>query len=277
MALPACRKKWHMQREYLMENEAEIRRLEMKTEAAVVEAFATRAGLAPGMRVVDVACGAGVTTSILAGLVGETGSAVGVDASPERIRYAQDRYGNSNTSFAVRDFLQPIEELGSFDFAWVRFALEYFRAESFDIVRTVSSLLSKGGILCLVDLDHNCLNHWGMSPRLETALIAAMRYLEEHANFDPYAGRKLYSHLYRLGYSEIRVELGAHHLIYGELQSVDEYNWIRKIEVLSGKLDARLPGYADAGEFLDDFRTFFQDPGRFTYTPVISAWGRKQT
>ena len=258
-----------------MENEAEIRRLEMKTDASVVEAFATRAGLKPGMRVVDIACGAGVTTSILAGLVGESGAAVGLDASRERIEYARDRYGDSRTSFAVRDFLQPIEDLGCFDFAWVRFALEYFKAESFDIARTVSSLLQKGGILCLVDLDHNCLNHWGMSPRLETAMTAAMGFLEEHANFDPYAGRKLYSHLYRLGFSEIEVELGAHHLIYGELQSVDEYNWIRKIEVLSGKLHTRLPGYADAGEFLDDFRTFFRDPGRFTYTPVISAWGIK--
>ncbi len=258
-----------------MENEAEIRRLEMKTEASVVEAFATRAGLKPGMRVMDIACGAGVTTSILAGLVGESGSAVGLDASLERIEYARGRYGDPRTSFAVRDFLQPIDDLGSFDFVWVRFALEYFKAESFDIVRNVSSLLSKGGILCLVDLDHNCLNHWGMSPRLETALVAALRFMEEHANFDPYAGRKLYSHLYQLGYSDITVELGAHHLIYGELQSVDEYNWVRKIEVLSGKLDTSLPGYTDAGEFLDDFRSFFRDPGRFTYTPVISAWGIK--
>ncbi len=258
-----------------MENEAEIRRLEMKTEAPVVEAFALRAGLKPGMRVVDIACGAGVTTSILAGLAGESGSAVGIDASRERIEYARERYGDARTSFAVRDFLQPIEDLGSFDFAWVRFALEYYRAESYDIVRTVSSLLAKGGILCLVDLDHNCLNHWGMSTRLETALGAAMQFMEEHANFDPYAGRKLYSHLYRLGYADIQVELGAHHLIYGELRSVDEYNWIRKIEVLSEKLDTRLPGYSDAGEFLDDFRSFFREPGRFTYTPVISAWGRK--
>ena len=264
-----------MHREYLMENEEEIRRLEMKTEASVVEAFATRAGLKSGMRVVDIACGAGVTTSILGRLVGDSGAAVGLDSSRERIEYARERYGDSRTSFAIRDFLQPIDDLGSFDFAWVRFALEYYRAESFEIVRAVSGLLSKGGILCLVDLDHNCLNHWGMSPRLDAALSSVMRYMEEHANFDPYAGRKLYSHLYRQGYADIEGEVGAHHLIYGELRSVDEYNWTRKIEVLSGKLDAELPGYTSAEEFLADFRSFFSDPGRFTYTPVIAAWGRK--
>ena len=258
-----------------MENTEEIRRLELKTDAAVVEEFATRAGLRPGMRVVDVACGAGVTTSILGRLVGESGSAVGLDASRERIEYATERYGDSRTGFEVRDFLQPIIDVGPFDFAWVRFALEYYRAEAFDIVRNVSSLLAEDGILCLVDLDHNCLNHWSLPPRLETALSFAMRFMEQEANFDPYAGRKLYSHLYKLGFHDIGVDVGAHHVIYGELSSMDEYNWSRKIEVISGKLDARLPGYADSAEFLSDFLAFFRDPGRFTYTPVVAAWGRR--
>jgi len=260
---------------YLMENSEEARRLEMKTDASVVEAFAARAGLKPGMRVVDIACGAGLTTSILGALAGEAGSAVGVDSSPERVEHARERYGNGRTSFVLRDFLRPMGGIGPFDFAWVRFALEYYRAESFDIVRNVSALLAEGGILCLVDLDHNCLNHHGMSPRLEGALAHAVRQMEEKANFDPYAGRKLYSHLYRLGYGDIGVEAGAHHLIYGELRETDEYNWTRKIEVLSRRLEIGFPGYADADEFLADFTAFFRDPGRFTYTPVIAAWGRK--
>jgi ubiquinone/menaquinone biosynthesis C-methylase UbiE len=260
---------------YLMESADEARRLEIKTDAAVVEAFATRAGLRPGMRVVDIACGPGLTTSILASLVGEAGSALGLDASPQRIEAARRRYGDTRTSFAIRDFLEPIEDLGSFDFAWVRFALEYYRAEAFEVVRNVSGLLEDGGILCLVDLDHNCLNHYAMSPRLEAALAYALRRMEEDANFDPYAGRKLYSHLYRLGFRDISVEAGAHHLIYGELRATDEYNWTKKIEVISRKLDIELPGYSGAEEFLVEFGDFFRDPGRFTYTPVISAWGRK--
>lgn len=39
-----------MARRYLMENEDEIRRLELKTDAATVERFALGAGLRPGMR-----------------------------------------------------------------------------------------------------------------------------------------------------------------------------------------------------------------------------------
>jgi ubiquinone/menaquinone biosynthesis C-methylase UbiE len=260
-----------------MESVDEARRLELKTDASVVEAFASRAGLEPGMRVIDIACGAGLTTSILAGMVGDRGLALGVDASNERIVRATSLYGDYRTSFAVGDIRQPLDEFGTFDFAWVRFALEYHRSKAFDIARNVFSLLAEGGILCLIDLDHNCLSHYGISERLETALVAAMRQLEEKADFDPYAGRKLYSHLYRLGCGDIVVEAGAHHLIYGELGEVDEYNWIKKIEVLSKKMKFDLPGYEGAADFLADFQAFFRDPARFTYTPIISAWGRRQS
>ncbi len=260
---------------YLMESADEARRLEMKTDASVVEAFAARAGLRQGMRVVDIACGAGLTTSILGGMAGETGSAVGLDSSPERIEEARRRHGDARTSFVLRDFLKPLDGMGSFDFAWVRFALEYYKAECFDVARNVSSLLAEGGILCLVDLDHNGLNHYGIPPRLEAALVSAMRQMEEKANFDPYAGRKLYSHLYKLGFRDIKVEAGAHHLIYGELGAADEYNWSKKIEVISKKIAIDLPGYSGPEEFHDEFMAFFRGPGRFTYTPVIAAWGRK--
>jgi len=135
--------------------------------------------------------------------------------------------------------------------------------------------LKPGGILCLVDLDHNCLNHYGLSPRLEAALNAALKQMEEKGNFDPYAGRKLYSHLYRLGFADIRVEAGVHHLIYGELNEVDSFNWIKKIDTISRNMDIVLPGYADIEEFRSDFISFFSDPGRFTYTPLIACSGRK--
>jgi hypothetical protein len=167
-------------------------------------------------------------------------------------------------------------DLGTFNFAWVRFTLEYFKEECFEIVQNISSLLEEGGILCLIDLDYNCMSHCGMNPRLETAFMSAVHQLEDKANFDPYAGRKLYSHLYRLGYEDIRVEAGAHHLIYGSLAESDRYNWGKKIEVLSRNLDIDLPGYSGPDEFYEDFMCFFQDAGRFTYTPVLSAWGHKR-
>ncbi len=267
---------------YIMENAEETERLEMKTDSAVVAAQAGRAGLLPGMRVADIGCGPGKTTSILGGIAGITGSAVGFDGSEERIEYARRRYGSApasdagaDVSFIRHDLREPIEGLPPFDFVWVRFFLEYHRTEAFNIVRNCASILKPGGILCLVDLDHNCMSHYGITPRLEKAVKAAISILEEKADFDPYAGRKLYSHLYRNGFSDISVHMEAHHLIFGILKETDEMNWMTKVTVLPEKVRAVLPGYESIREFQEDFRAFFTDPGRFSYTPLIACWGRK--
>jgi ubiquinone/menaquinone biosynthesis C-methylase UbiE len=50
-----------------------------------------RAGLRPGMRVLDVGCGPGDVSFIAARLVGPTGTVVGVDASAEVIGLARGR------------------------------------------------------------------------------------------------------------------------------------------------------------------------------------------
>ena len=49
------------------------------------------AGLRPGMRVLDVGCGPGDVSFIAAGLVGPTGTVLGVDAAPEMIELARAR------------------------------------------------------------------------------------------------------------------------------------------------------------------------------------------
>ena len=126
-----------MSSSYLMENDEEIERLERKTDAGVVERFATRAGLRRGMRVVDLCCGAGVTTAILSKLTGGRGSATGIDFSEDRINHARSRYGGKNTRFVRTDVRQPLTPEGPFNWAWVRFALEYFKNEAFDIVKNL--------------------------------------------------------------------------------------------------------------------------------------------
>jgi len=144
------------------------------------------------------------------------------------------------------------------------------------MVTHISRLLNPGGILCLIDLDHNCLNHFGLSDRLERSLFAALKILEEQANFDPYVGRKLYSYLYDLGFQEINVNVAAHHLIFGDLKDSDAFNWMKKIEVVSEKLDFSFEdGAWGPKEFAEEFERFFNNPRRFTYTPVIMCRGSR--
>jgi ubiquinone/menaquinone biosynthesis C-methylase UbiE len=55
------------------------------------EALIDAAGVQPGQHVLDVGCGTGYFARLLAEAVGNDGLVVGVDASPEMIRYASDR------------------------------------------------------------------------------------------------------------------------------------------------------------------------------------------
>lgn len=262
--------------DYLMESEEESIRLEAKTDPAVVEQQALWAEIKPGMRVADLGCGCGKTTSELYRLVQPGGTAVGVDLSKKRLDYAQANYAQDGIEFVRRDIWQSFDGLGSFDFVWIRFVLEYFRSNAFEIVQNASRMLRPGGILCLIDLDHNCLNHFGLSERLERAIATCALALEEEFNFDPYSGRKLYSFLYDLGYEHVAVSLSAHHLIYGVLGGVDAFNWAKKIEMVSRKAGFALDEYKGGPEeFIEEWTRFFSDPRRFTYTPLICARGCK--
>jgi len=261
---------------YLMESEEEILRLELKTDIYIVEKQATWAGIKPGMHVADIGCGSGKTTSILCKLVQPGGYAVGLDGSEERIRHAREQYGNNRIEFICRDMHHPLGNIGEFDFVWVRFFLEYHRTNAFEIVRNITDMLKPGGILCLIDLDYNSLTHYDIPARLERTLQSAAKELEEKANFDPYIGRKLYSFQYDLGYKDIKVDISGHHLIYGNLSVSDEYNWLKKVEVASKKITYIFAEYEGGyKEFLEEFRSFFSNPRRFTYSPIISCSGRK--
>lgn len=262
--------------EYIMESQDESLRLELKVDPEILIEEASWAGIKPGMRVADLGCGPGKTTYHLNKFVQPNGSAVGVDISNQRIEYAQAHYQEVGLEFYLGDIRKSLDHLGLFDFIWIRFVLEHFQKNSFDIVKNIISILKPGGILCLADLDFNCLIHHGIPARLEKALFGLMGLLEEQANFDPYVGRKFYSYLYDLGFNNIDIDITTHHLIYGKLKKIDELNWLYKVEVA-----ARASGYpfnefsGGYDEFKSEFLSFFRDHRRFTYTPIILARGRK--
>ena len=261
---------------YFPEGEKETERLEVKTNKQAVVDQALWAGLKPGMRILDVGCGPGITTSSLAWAAQLGGKAVGVDSSAERIEHAQKKYANEGVDFFCRDFFGDLSDLGKFDFIWVRFVLEFYLQESSQLVKHLTRSLNKGGILCLVDLDHNCLNHYGHSERLEKTIRKINECQMKNNNFDPYAGRKLYYYLCEAGMIEIESDMRPHHLIYGELSDLDRWHWWQKIELAGKRSGWTFEDYAGGyEEFAEEFKEFFSNPRRFSYTPVIISRGVK--
>src|SRR3989304_845224 len=163
-------------KEYVMENDEEFLRLDIKTDTKVVKKQALWAGIETGMRVADIGCGSGKTTSILHKLVQPDGVAIGVDGSKKRIEYAKERYGVKRIEFKCKDIPEPLNDLGVFDFVWVRFLLEYYRSTSLDIVKNISAIVKPGGVLCLIDLDFNWMKKFEVISR------------KIHFNYEEYEG-----------------------------------------------------------------------------------------
>ena len=261
---------------YLMESDEEVLRLDLKTDSKIVVEQALWAGIRPGMRVADLGCGSGKTSFHLNKLTQPKGETLGIDFSKQRINYGKEHYSAKGLRFLCRDVRDPLNDIGAFDFIWIRFLLEYYRREGFQILKHIFKILKPGGILCLIDLDYNCLTYYGIPERLEKAIHAMMLTVEKHADFDPFVGRKLYTYLYDLGCQEIEVKLSSHNLIYGHLKNTDEFNWSKKVEAAGKNSGYTFQEYTGGyPEFAEEFKTAFADPRRFMYTPVICAKGLK--
>ncbi|MFC1669087.1 class I SAM-dependent methyltransferase [Spirochaetota bacterium] len=262
--------------EYLMESDEEVARLELKTNREAVEKQALWAGIKPGMRVADIGCGSGKTTHFLHELVQPNGEAVGVDYSETRIQYAKENYAQKGLEFVRENIYNPLDHLGKFDFIWVRFFLEYHRSNSFELVKNISNILKPGGILCLLDMDNNCMNHFGLSPRLAKAISGMIDSIEDKNDFDPFTGKKLYSFLYDLDYLDIDVNLFLHNIIFGEIKQKDAFNWIKKVDMAVKRTSYDFDEYGgDSEMFLKEFKKYIMNPRRFIYNTLISCRGRK--
>jgi SAM-dependent methyltransferase len=129
--------------------------------APATEGFLRDAGIAPGMRVLDIGCGMGDVTMLVAQLVGPTGRIVSVDldqASVETARKRAAAFGLDNTTFHRSD-ISTITAVGQFDAIVGRLVLE-FLPDPVAVIRRLCGLLRPGGIMALQEpswkvwLDH---------------------------------------------------------------------------------------------------------------------------
>ena len=261
---------------YLMESTTEALRLEVKTDKSSVKRQAIWAGVKAGMKVLDVGCGSGAATAVLADLVGPSGQVVGIDFSEERLAVAGEHYQAGNVDFALHDIRKPYVSDISFDVVWSRFFLEYFRKEQRQIVINSTASLKAGGIACMGDLDNNSLGHYGLSRRLQDTLQDILFRVERDFDFDPYAGRRLYGHFYELGFKDIACHMEAHHLVYGQGTPSDNFNWLQKVDVAARKSGCTFEAYdGKYQEFRNEVEEFISSSKRFTYTPLILVRGIK--
>jgi SAM-dependent methyltransferase len=134
----------------------EVARLEIQGRAL---APATRmifaeAGIRPGMRVLDLGCGAGDATFVAADLVGPDGSVVGVDHSPDALARARLRAGQrglTQVQFLEGDINDPVPG-GPFDAIVERVVLLWV-PDPAAVLRRQVTVLRPGGLVVPIEAD----------------------------------------------------------------------------------------------------------------------------
>ena len=140
----------------LGETAGEHRRLERQAEVMteLTRSILARAGVGEGMRVLDVGCGPGDVSLIAAGLVGPSGSVVGIDRDPaglDRARARAEAAGLTHVAFVEADMHAGLPE-GRFDAIVGRLVLMY-TPDPAALLTRFAGLLGPGGILAFQETD----------------------------------------------------------------------------------------------------------------------------
>jgi len=175
--------------------------------AEAANAVLKLAGARSGERVLDIGCGAGITSFSLAELVGPSGHVTGVDVSRPLLALARSRAQGGNIEFIEADAaLYPFQP--EFDLIFSRFGVMFFDvpAAAFANMRTA---LKPGSRIAFVCWRTPPENPWASAP-----LLAAKPFLPEQPPPDPLApgpfafadAKRVEDILSRGGFSDIRIE-----------------------------------------------------------------------
>jgi ubiquinone/menaquinone biosynthesis C-methylase UbiE len=144
--------------------------------ASATRHFFADAGIAAGMRVLDIGCGMGDVTMIVAELVGPTGKVVAIDFDQASVDTARGRIsalGFENATFHQAD-LTAFRDPDPFDAIVGRLVLE-FVPDPIAVVCHLSELLRPGGIMALQEPSWRIwLAHTSHLP-LRTAVTTLLR------------------------------------------------------------------------------------------------------
>jgi SAM-dependent methyltransferase len=161
------------------------------------------AGITSGMRVLDVGCGVGDVSMLLAELVGPDGAVIGADIDPAALEQARTRAaesGLSTVTFVEAD-LNDLRLVEPVDAVVGRLILLHLD-DPLASVRALSRLVRPGGIVSFQDINISRIRSVPATP-LVTELIGWLVNAFRRAGLEPDTGEQIWSILRDAGLTVI--------------------------------------------------------------------------
>jgi SAM-dependent methyltransferase len=255
--------------------EAERLALEAHTWEPDAEHLLDRLGLRPGIRCVDLGCGAAGILAPLSRRAGPLGSVVGVEADPGLLaaaRHYVDQGGLENVRLHQADARRTGLPRESFDLAHGRFLLAT-RGGDEALVREIASLVRPGGLVVLEEPDAgswSCFPEDASFTTLRDAVLAA--FARGGGDFN--AGRRVYGLVDRAGLQNVQIRPAVRAFQNGHPYMRSPLHWVDALRrrILEGEiLSSAALRRAAAG-----YEKFLRRPGAYMVTfTMMQAWGRR--
>lgn len=262
---------------YFMESPTEGARLELKTDPYRVGQQLLAAGLRHDMSALDIACGSGAVTRVMAHIAGP-GRVTGVDASAARLEEARERASAARCDV---EFVEGVAQ--ALPFADATFALTHARMvfqylqDPLSALEEMKRVTQPGGKIVVVDLDGQIDALQPLPDDVRHDLDTALHLLRK-TGFDPYVGRKLFGYFHQARLEQIQTQVEPYQVYAGgNLSSRDRQNWHEKLDTATRFL-ARLTGDATRwNRFRSAYLACLEAPNAFYYATMMIVRGTVPT
>lgn len=262
----------------LKSGNVEVKRLALQALLFEKETMHTLklAGIKPGMNCIDLGCGIGDVSLMMAELVGPDGTVIGLDANSDLIKACEKRASEQNVNnakFLCGSVYDTGLGEGTFDFVFSRFLFQHLK-EPKSAVKEMIRIASVDGTVAAEENDHGSWISYPELPQFETLRQLYVNLLKL-GGCDELIARKLYKIFFDAG---LNPQVAAYSMCVPMNREPFNKIGIMIAEVLKPKILAL--GIVSEKEFNDLIlaaKHYIEDPsGIALYALTFRVWGKKQ-
>jgi len=257
--------------------EAGWRRLNLlaRTLAPTTRAHLVDAGVSEGMACIDVGCGGGHVTLMLAEMVGPSGRVLGIDFDPVKLAAARaeaEGKGLRNVEFKENDVLEW-RESSAYDLVFGRFILSHV-PDCQHVIGNMREALRQGGVIVLEDVDFSgnfCVPE-NDGYRRYTELYRAV---VKRRGGDADLGKRLFALTCSAGFSAVHVRVVQP--VHTGRQPEKALSLVTFENIVSAVIAESLATESELRSDLTTFEALTHAPASLIALPrIFQVWGKNQ-